>query len=155
MCSYSQHNDYVGFKKIVHDARHPEADAPPMPRPATWFPSASQCDASNGGSNGVPDDQASSEDDAIEVASERISIKCPITLLPMQDPVSSTKCPHNFEREAIISMINASDLRAAVVEAGGRRGTQQVKAMKCPVCEVVSLHHSVYCIAIFAINDHP
>lgn len=97
-----------------------------MPHASTWFP---QEDNTNGPSNG--------EDDTLQVASERISIKCPITLLPMQDPVTSTKCPHSFEREAILSMMNASDVRVDSEGAAARRGTQSVKGMKCPVCEVV------------------
>ena len=74
-------------------------------------------------------------DDELAVASERISIKCPITLLPMKDPVTSTKCPHSFEREAILSMINASDVRVGGSEG---RGAVIQKAMQCPVCTVVS-----------------
>ena len=73
------------------------------------------------------------DDEDIAVASERISIKCPITLLPMKDPVTSQKCPHSFEKEAILGMIDASDVR---VGGSGRRGDGQ-KAMRCPVCEVV------------------
>ena len=132
--SYASHNDYVGFKKIVHDAHYPDDNAPPMPHASTWFPSESphsshpttRSAATAAGSQPI-------DDDDLAVASERISIKCPITLLPMKDPVTSTKCPHSFEKEAILSMINASEVRTG---GNGRRGDGQ-KAMQCPVCEVV------------------
>ncbi|KAL9127588.1 MAG: hypothetical protein Q9217_003568 [Psora testacea] len=128
---YASHNDYIGFKKIVHDARYPGDKAPPLPHASTWFASGSQ-ETQRSSADGAAGSQAV-EDDDFEVASERISIKCPITLLPMRDPVSSTKCVHNFEKEAILSMINSSDVRAG---GDGRRGAGQ-KAMKCPVCEVL------------------
>lgn len=134
---YAQNNDYIGFKKLVYDAQFPGDDAPPMPHASTWFsdqPSDS-ADPHTHGAAAAAGSQAAGNDDDLAVASERISIKCPITLLPMKDPVTSTKCPHSFEREAILSMINASDLR---VDGSGRRGAGSKKAMQCPVCTVVS-----------------
>ena len=133
---YASHNDYIGFKKIVHDARYPSDEAPPLPHASTWFPSE--------GGRGGPKPRAhhdADDGDDMQVESERISIRCPITLLPMKEPVSSTKCPHNFEKNAILDMISMSEER--VGEDGrliehGRRGIGR-KAMKCPVCEVVSL----------------
>lgn len=131
---YASHNDYVGFKKIVHDAHYPGEEAPPMPHSSTWFADGggTQMSSSNGPRGSQLDDD---DNDDLVMASERISVKCPITLTEMKDPVSSTKCPHNFERQAFLEMIKHSDLR---VDGDGRRpGT---KAMKCPVagCDVVS-----------------
>lgn len=136
---YASHNDYVGFKKIVHDAHYPGEEAPPMPHASTWFGdgggnSFSQHQSSGGGLRGgatQPD-----EDDDLVMASERISVKCPITLTEMKEPVSSTKCPHNFERQAFLEMVNSSEMR---VGAEGRRNAG-TKAMRCPVagCDVVS-----------------
>jgi len=79
------------------------------------------------------------------VASERISIKCPLTLLPMKDPVTSQKCPHSFEKEAILSMINASEVRVGGTGRAGTQGGQ--KAMQCPVCAVVrqTLAPTIFC----------
>ena len=140
--SYAQNNDYVGFKKLVYDAQFPGDDAPPMPHASTWF-SDHTPDSSNPNTHGAQataGSEAPANDDDVAVASERISIKCPITLLPMKDPVTSTKCPHNFEREAILSMINASDIR---IDGNGTRGAGGKKAMQCPVCTVVS--HPLHC----------
>lgn len=114
-----------------------------MPHASTWFPSEasdlpdSQPKTRSGAAAGKNKnhDPIEDSDQEVAVASERVSIKCPITLLPMKDPVTSQKCPHSFEKEAITSMINASDIR---VGGSGRRGDKGGdRAMKCPVCEVV------------------
>ena len=131
---YASHNDYVGFKKIVHDAHYPGEEAPPMPHASTWFgESGSTQLSSNNGPRGTQPD----EDDDLVMASERISVKCPITLTEMKDPVSSTKCPHNFEKQAFLEMVNNSDLR---IGNDGRRNLG-TKAMRCPVagCDVVGV----------------
>ncbi|KAI9882793.1 MAG: hypothetical protein M1823_005456 [Watsoniomyces obsoletus] len=149
---YTTNNNYIGFKRIVHDALNPGEDAPPVPHADTWFPatphsstsrpstSSGQVTASQGTgpggtqtqrSNGtamVPGDVES--DDDIAIAREKVSLKCPITLLPFRHPVTSTKCPHSFEREAVMDMISQSAARL-----GGRRRGEGVQAVKCPVCE--------------------
>ena len=101
-----------------------------MPHASTWFANEMD-DASGPTTRGAAAAAADTiEDDDLTVASERISIKCPITLLPMKEPVTSQKCPHSFEKTAILDMIRLSD------EPGdGRYGP---KAIKCPVCTVVS-----------------
>lgn len=131
---YASHNDYVGFKKIVHDAHYPGEEAPPMPHASTWFGEGGG--TQNPSKTGPTATQPEEEDDLV-MASERISVKCPITLTEMKEPVSSTKCPHNFERQAFLEMVNSSDLR---VGGDGRRNTG-TKAMRCPVagCDVVSI----------------
>ena len=122
---YASNNDYIGFKQAVHESSHPEGHAPPMPHSSTWFPGSPRRD------NGQLDGEDT--DDDIEVASERISIKCPLTLMEMEDPVSSKNCTHSFERTAILEMIRASQVRIK-----GPSGKLE-QHMKCPVCEVVSL----------------
>ena len=135
-CSYATHNDYIGFKKILHDATYPEDDAPPLPNPSTWFPASPRSVNTENEKHRTTRQAAAADDESdLEVASERISIKCPITLLPMQDPVTSNKCPHNFEKSAILDMISRSMAR---IGGTNRRGVMDgVQAMKCPVCEVV------------------
>ena len=121
----------MGFKKIVHDAHYPGDSAPPMPHASTWFVNESD-DASVSRTRGAAAAADTVEDDDLEVASERISVKCPITLLHMKDPVTSRKCPHSFEKTAILDMIKLSE---ETVPGTGRHGPKQIK---CPVCTVVS-----------------
>lgn len=113
-----------------------------MPGASTWFPSY-HSGTQTAVEGAQPGTQAIEDDDDFEVASERISIKCPITLLPMKHPVSSKKCPHSFEKEAILSMINASEIWEETPSNGRRGATNGPKAMKCPVCEVVSNHQPI------------
>ena len=104
-----------------------------MPHASTWFANESD-DASVPRTRGAAAAAADTieDDDDLTVASERISVNCPITLLPMKEPVTSRKCPHSFEKTAILDMIKISD---ETVPGTGRHGQ---KAIKCPVCTVVS-----------------
>lgn len=137
---YATHNNYIGFKRIVHDALHPGEDAPPVPHADTWFPEYPHATGSDdptarntrnrSGAGGGP--SADDSDDDIAIEREKTSLKCPITLLPFKDPVTSKKCPHSFEKEAILSMISQSGARV-----GGIRRGEGERAVKCPVCEKV------------------
>ncbi|PYH45069.1 SUMO ligase MMS21 [Aspergillus saccharolyticus JOP 1030-1] len=166
---YSTNNAYVGFYRIIHEAKHPGDDIPPLPHASTWFAhledggkkpttsarsrhtatsaasgvsaavSASSSRLTGNSSAGGDDDEDASDED-IAIERERISLKCPLTLLPFKDPVTSTKCPHSFEREAITAMIaqsrtTAPDPRHTLGNTGRR--ARRVHCVQCPVCEVV------------------
>ncbi|KAI4224968.1 MAG: hypothetical protein L6R36_004283 [Xanthoria steineri] len=155
---YTSHNTYIGFRQIVHDARHPNDDVP-MPHHSTWFPSSPRnpTDTSHQSSNGKnrsksnkqnSTQQASdSSDDEIQIAREKRSIRCPITLLPLANPLTSTRCPHSFESDAILNMLGASGLRAHAAAGNGKndgpvlnanpRDRSGVNAIKCPECSVL------------------
>ncbi|PWY78301.1 hypothetical protein BO70DRAFT_293938 [Aspergillus heteromorphus CBS 117.55] len=189
---YSTNNAYVGFYRIIHEAKYPGDDIPPLPHASTWFahlenssrttsststvqqPSANistytpsihtnTSDSANSArlltrpatrtnpnpqplnpSSAAPDNNADDSDDDIAIERERISLKCPLTLLPFTSPVTSTKCPHSFEREAIFSMIAGSSTTVpdpnASMASGSSRGSRRpprVKSVRCPVCEVM------------------
>jgi len=103
---YTTHNDYIGFKQVVHDALHdPEVSSVPLPPPRTWF-SAEEGAAPPQPGVTAPGNEDSDDDIAID--RERISTRCPITLREFEEPVKSTKCNHSFERKAIFEMINQS-----------------------------------------------
>ncbi|KAL8876170.1 MAG: hypothetical protein Q9192_008913 [Flavoplaca navasiana] len=144
---YTSHNTYIGFKQIVHDARHPNDDAA-MPHASTWFPSDKNTsinshhpDAKNLANNNNP--PSSSSDDEIQIAREKRSIRCPITLLPLSSPLTSTRCPHSFESTAIKSMLAASALRAIPNPNNDNKpmlnthNNKGVNALKCPECSVL------------------
>ncbi|GAQ42145.1 hypothetical protein AtubIFM55763_003674 [Aspergillus tubingensis] len=172
---YTTNNSYIGFYKIIHEAKHIGDEIPPPPHPSTWFshledhhphsqppshhPSTSttttttsastrQTKTTTTRSHPRHPSPSASEDDEIAIQTERISLKCPLTLLPFRDPVSSTKCPHSFEREAIFTMIGGSnqmvpDPRGSSGSSGsisagggGGRARKRVRSVKCPVCEV-------------------
>ncbi|KAL9017115.1 MAG: hypothetical protein Q9180_008771 [Flavoplaca navasiana] len=143
---YTSHNTYIGFKQIVHDSRHPNDDTA-MPHASTWFPSDNTTsknphhpDAKNRSNNNHP---SSSSDDEIQIAREKRSIRCPITLLPLSSPLTSTRCPHSFESTAIKSMLAASTLRAIPNPNNDNKpmlnthNNKGVNAIKCPECSVL------------------
>ncbi|KAL8823142.1 MAG: hypothetical protein Q9191_006138, partial [Dirinaria sp. TL-2023a] len=153
---YASHNDYIGFRKLVHDAQNPGEEAPPMPHASTWFPSSSspssQLAANANSKNRKPSAAADEDsDEDVQIASERRSIRCPLTLLPMQEPVRSTKCPHAFEKSAILDMLSHSEMFISSSSSSepsqmqtqtqmgrGNRGRgEQKKAMACPECRVL------------------
>ena len=157
--SYSTNNAYTSFKRLVHDAQTKNMDeAPPLPNPATWFPdqaTSAPTSQSQGATTAtfrsntsnpsfMQQDANNDSESDIEVAGEKISLKCPVTLLPMQDPLTSTKCPHSFESEAILGMIRQSNTVVSVDPDSTqtqtqtqRRGAKGVKGVKCPVCTVM------------------
>lgn len=119
---------------MVHEAKYPDNEAPPMPHSSTWFShmEGPGADASSGtpGSRRTRNQRQPSpaDSDDIAIERERISLQCPLTLVRFRDPVTSTKCPHSFEREAIMDMISRSQ---------PVRGGPRVKAVKCPVCSIL------------------
>ncbi|KAL2835245.1 mRNA capping enzyme-domain-containing protein [Aspergillus cavernicola] len=152
---YSKNNSYIGFYRIIHEAKHPGDDIPPLPHASTWFshledPNASSTRNNSSTSpnthsrrasrqNNRPRSASASDSDDVAIERERISLKCPLTLLPFADPVTSTKCPHSFEREAIAAMITQSTLTVPTPSASGSgsgRG-RRIRAIKCPVCSEV------------------
>ncbi|KAL3464040.1 zinc-finger of the MIZ type in Nse subunit-domain-containing protein [Aspergillus heterothallicus] len=146
---YSENNSYVGFYRMIHEAKHPGDDPPPVPHASTWFahledPSArSKRRSSSSGLTRRNTRQrqrsASADSDDLAIERERISLKCPLTLVLFKDPVTSTKCPHSFERSAILAMIAGSALTAPAPgqNPGLSRRPPRIRAVKCPVCSEV------------------
>lgn len=162
---YASHNTYIAFKQSVHDAQHSsEENAPPLPNRKTWFGTedrqaagptdTSKAPPSKSGravahtSEEIQDAVSESETSDLEIAAEKISTKCPITFLPFQYPLTSTKCPHSFESEAILSMLSRSSDTQPIKGASqsqsqsqnqssqARRGRNRrlVKVVRCPIC---------------------
>ncbi len=129
---YAENNDYIGFRRTIHDAQHPEEDAPPLPNPSTWFtekgapaagltlPSQAEGDATGNAS-----------DDDIAIARERISTKCPLTLQEFREPLTSRRCPHTFEKDAIMGLLHQSRVGAGGTSRRDFANGQQT--VQCPV----------------------
>ncbi|KAJ6072939.1 hypothetical protein N7467_011024 [Penicillium canescens] len=132
---YASHNNYIGFYRMVHDSKFPGDDVPPLPHSSTWFQHMEDTSARSGASTRTRNQRrrsSAADDDDIAIERERISLKCPLTLLPFRDPVTSTKCPHSFEREPIFDMINRST--TTIPPPAARRGQRRIHVVKCPVC---------------------
>lgn len=122
---YARNNDYRDFKRIVHDAKYGD-NGPDLGHEDTWFTETGSP------APGITDSTRRGElddDDDIVVDKASISTRCPITFQQFKEPYSSNKCPHTFEKNAILDMIRT----------GPHRVNQQ-KAVDCPVpgCSQVS-----------------
>lgn len=99
---YGKNNDYAGFKKLWHDAAQGE-DGPPLADASRWF----RPDGEPVMSLAVDADEMGGDDDDIAVSREVVSIRCPLTLRPMEEPYSNHKCKHTFEKSAILDYLPA------------------------------------------------
>lgn len=120
---YSQNPTYAEFYKMKHYAQNSSENPPPLPHHSMWFAAQegrntqrSMAGAQHGtqrDTEGQLEDhsdlQPMDDDTEIQVASENRSCKCPLTFTWFEHPVTSTKCPHSFEKAAILEMINASN----------------------------------------------
>ena len=100
---YALDNDYVSFKKLWHDGLAGEDDAP-LPDASQWFRADGTpvmgADARGTGGAGGDD-----SDDDLAVAREVLSLNCPLTLRPLDQPYSNRKCKHTFEKHAILDYL--------------------------------------------------
>ncbi|KAK3503589.1 zinc-finger of the MIZ type in Nse subunit-domain-containing protein [Neurospora crassa] len=103
---YASNNEYIAFKKMWHDAQHPE-DQVPLPDASTWFDN-----------QGRPIwDGAPAGDEDLIIEREVQDLTCKLTLRPLKEPYANHKCPHVFEKTAIMEYLRGT---------GGKA--------QCPVC---------------------
>ena len=119
---YAENNNYRDFRRVVHDARHPEGDVQ-LRHHSEWFEEGRA--PAPGMTGGVRRNEDEDEDPDIAVSRAVISTTCPLTLAEFKNPLTSKKCPHSFEAEAILALIRRSGTRE-----GGRGGVQ---VHQCPV----------------------
>ena len=104
---YAKSNLYKEFYRIIHDSKHRDRDEVPVPHETMWFAAEEGRQTETamlpGAGNGTD------EDDDVQVDHVVIRIKCPFTLQAFQDPVTSKKCPHSFERSAFNEVLKATD----------------------------------------------
>ncbi|KAI5453327.1 hypothetical protein NCC49_005807 [Naganishia albida] len=98
---YKNSEQYKDFKQAVWDIRHDEA-CPPI---SSFLEKG-------------PDDPESDDDD-IEIGGTTQDFKCPLTLLPFDDAVRSTKCPHSFSGAAIRGVIRQGPRKSAKCPVAG------------------------------------
>lgn len=111
---YAENPDYVGFRQLVHDARNPDGDVR-IPHASEWFPEGDiPAPGITARARANVQDEDNEEDDDIAIARATISTKCPLTLAEFKNPVSSKKCQHSFESDAIMEMIRNSATRGSV-----------------------------------------
>ncbi len=95
---YASHNDYILFKKTLHDAQHPNDDAT-LPHASAWFGPAGQPILSKVGETDAPGED---DDDELQIAREVRTFRCPLSMQVMEEPFSNNKCKHTFDKKSII-----------------------------------------------------
>ena len=146
---YAKSNYYKDFYRTIHDSKHRDRDEVPVPHETMWFAAEEgrQTETASlpGAGNGTE------EDDDVQVDHVVIRIKCPFTLQYFEDPVTSKKCPHSFERSAFCEVLKATDkhlpFTVEQVEELGRirNRTERTKrekeigipAVQCPECNML------------------
>ncbi|KAI7257730.1 hypothetical protein KC345_g10719 [Hortaea werneckii] len=128
---YAENNDYISFRKLVHDARYPSGEVQ-LPHARTWFPAgdvpapgitARPTSTRRNGATNDEEDGDEDEDDDLAIAREQISTKCPLTLREFEDPITSKKCNHSFERTGILEFIGGNRNDQAQCPVSGCRET--------------------------------
>lgn len=117
---YARHNEYRDFKRVVHDARYGD-EGPVLGHEDTWFTEDGEPQL------GVTQRRGGAyDDDEDDLVMDRatISTKCPITFQQFKEPYSSIKCPHTFEKVAILGMIRSSTARF---------GPGNARSIQCPI----------------------
>ncbi|KAK3955190.1 zinc-finger of the MIZ type in Nse subunit-domain-containing protein [Pseudoneurospora amorphoporcata] len=103
---YASNNEYISFKKMWHDAQHPQ-DQVPLPDASTWFDN-----------QGRPiRDGAPVGDEDLIIEREVQDLTCKLTLRPFREPYANHQCPHVFEKSALLEYLR---------HTGGKA--------QCPVC---------------------
>lgn len=113
---YARNNSYINFKRNFHEGLY--NDDVPVPDPRTWF----DTDGQPQHVTGVGGDEDDSDAD-IQIAREKRSFRCPLSLVAMTEPYTCQRCKHSFEKEAILSYLgitahNAQGFRKKCPETG-------------------------------------
>lgn len=121
---YARNNTYADFYRMVWDSKNPGEHPPPLPDPSMWFAAQEgrslgrNTQRSTQRSATAEDDEHDEthsdlhdEDTEIQMTSDIRSVKCPLTMRYFEEPMTSTLCPHSFEKSAILTFIRESDKR--------------------------------------------
>lgn len=141
---YAVNNKYIDFRQSWHEGLYQNPDDIPLPDATRWFdrdgrPRLETRKDEQRGDAGEDEDMDGDEDDDIQIAREKRSFRCPLSLAVIREPYTCRLCKHFFEKSAITEYI----------KGGNGRG----RSAKCPVsgCHV---EVSPYSCTIYPITLH-
>ncbi|ROW08275.1 hypothetical protein VMCG_03153 [Cytospora schulzeri] len=109
---YALNNSYIDFKRSWHQGLYPDEEIP-VPDATKWFDQdgrprhlTREDSRQNGGDDGEED-----SDDDIQIAREKRSFTCPLSLSVMKEPYTCRLCKHSFERRFIVEYIKGPNMR--------------------------------------------
>lgn len=129
---YATHNDYILFKRTLHDAQHPNEEVS-LPHASAWFGRDGEPVLSKVGEVAAPGEE--DEDDELQITTANRDYRCPLSYEIIQEPYSNKKCSHSFEKKYIVEYIgNKGSVQCPTT------GCSQV-SHRCPLRSDISLHH--------------
>jgi len=99
---YAKDNDYVAWKNEWHTGLH--GTQVPLPDQKTWFTRDGQ-PVLQFNTDEVDEEMEDDGDDELVVAREVISTTCPLSLVEMTEPYTSSDCKHTFQKGAIFEYL--------------------------------------------------
>ncbi|KAF9046399.1 hypothetical protein BJ165DRAFT_1158733 [Panaeolus papilionaceus] len=88
---YARNDKYIDFQTGIWEVHHPEDPMPPLTELIT-----------------KEDGDDSDDDDDLEIGGVVQNFTCPLTLVPLTNPVTSKICKHSFSADAIKDMCKVS-----------------------------------------------
>lgn len=107
---YARNNAYIDFKRNWHQGLFPDVDVN-VPDPHTWFDRDGNPQHETAA--GADEDD---EDDDIQIAREKRSYRCPLSLAVLTEPYTCRRCKHSFQKEAIFDYLGITSRAARGLE---------------------------------------
>jgi E3 SUMO-protein ligase NSE2 len=108
---YCRNNEYISFKKMLHDAQNPDGV---VPDPSNWFDSDGQPVLHRS----VVGDEEDEEEEELEVVGVKQSFRCPLTQAVLVKPFTSKVCQHTFEKQAILDFVKTNGPKVHCPQTG-------------------------------------
>lgn len=98
---YAKNNDYINFKRLWRDGAVGD-NGPVLPNSDKWFTQDGEpvMEINRGSANNDDD-----SDDDVAVARETIDLRCPLSMLPLNEPYTNKHCNHTFEKQSIVEWL--------------------------------------------------
>ncbi|KUI69622.1 E3 SUMO-protein ligase NSE2 [Cytospora mali] len=109
---YALNNSYIDFKRSWHQGVYPDEEIP-VPDATKWFDREGRprhLTREERRQSGEDDGEEESDDD-IQIAREKRSFKCPLSLGTMKEPYTCRLCKHTFEKSSIVEYIKGPNRR--------------------------------------------
>ncbi|KAH8776403.1 zinc-finger of the MIZ type in Nse subunit-domain-containing protein [Diaporthe sp. PMI_573] len=119
---YAVNNKYIDFRQSWHEGLYQNPDDIPLPDATKWFDRdgrprlEARRDEQGGGADEHEDEDGGDEEDEIQIAREKRSFRCPLSLAVIREPFTCRLCKHSFEKSAITEYITGGNGRGRVAK---------------------------------------
>lgn len=123
---YAVNNKYIDFRQSWHEGLYQNPDDIPLPDATRWFDRDGrprlearrdeQQGVGGGGGGEGEEEEGEEDDDDIQIAREKRSFRCPLSLAVIREPYTCGLCKHSFEKSAITEYIRGGNGRGRAAE---------------------------------------